>query len=105
MDNETKQKERNRLHKLYCERDKEFEAAKGKRTILTILGFTVFYFCVLYFTEAPTGWELIGALLVALIMAVFHFYINALIFTYLVDKGHDENEVLKQIEKKISELE
>lgn len=36
------------LNTLYHQRDEEFERAKGKRTLFTILGFAIFYFiCIL----------------------------------------------------------
>ena len=104
MENETKQKELNRLYELYYERDKKFESAKGKRTILTILGFTAFYFYVLYSIGEPTGWDVLWALVVALVMAGFHFFINASIFLWLFRKGQEESDNLKAIKQRIDEL-
>jgi hypothetical protein len=100
-----KEKERNRLTRLYWERDKEFESAKGKRTILTIIGFTIAYFLILYAVEKPSGFDIVLAFIVALVMAGFHFFINSFIFMYLFQKGHRETECLEAIKKKIIELE
>ena len=97
---------KNELWKLYNEKDKEFEKAKGKRTLVTILGFTIFYFIVLCWIEKPTSIAGIGAyLIVAVVSGGIHFWINALVFSYLCNKGRDESEVLKQIKKEMDEAE
>lgn len=98
--------DKNELWKLYHEKDKEFEKAKGKRTLVTILGFAIFYFVVLYWLWKPTDIKGIGeALIAALFFGGLHFLVNAAIFSHLCNKGRDESEVLKQIKKKIEEAE
>lgn len=98
--------DKNELLKLYWQRDKEFEAAKGKRTILTILLFAVGYFVVIYALTKPTDWKIIcGDLLASIFLAGIHFWINSCIFLYLFQKGREETEILERIRKEISELE
>lgn len=97
--------DKNELWKLYCKRDKEFEKAKGKRTIITILSFSVVYFIIFYLNGSPTGFDVVGDFLVAVIVAGIHFVINATVFGYLAQKGREETEILESIKKKLSELE
>ena len=105
MTPEQKDLERDRLYKLYWQRDKEFETAKLKRTIFTIIGFAVFYFIVLYQIGKPSGFDILWALISALVIAGFHFYINSFIFLYLFNKGRQESDRLAAIKKQFEELE
>lgn len=105
-DNETRKKERDRLIRLYYERDKEFESAKGKRMIITILAFSLLYFVV--FFQIGYIADVTDFLMTAVISIVFggiHFWVNALIFSRLFQKGKEEREALEYIERKIRELE
>ena len=97
--------DKNELWKLYYQKDKEFEAAKTKRSILTILGFAVFYFVVLYFIEKPTGLDILGNVIFALIIAGIHFFVNAIVFGHLTNKGRAESEALNAIKKQIDNIE
>jgi hypothetical protein len=97
--------DKNELWKLYCKKDKEFEKAKGKRTLVTILGFSIFYFMGFCVLEKPTDLEGIGALLlVSTFLGGIHVWINGSIFAYLCNKGRDESEVLKRIKKRMDEI-
>lgn len=100
-----KQEELNRLYKLYWGKDEQFEKAKGKRTIITILVFSIFYYWILYITDEPSGIEILYLVLPAVFMAGFHFIINATIFSHLSAKGREENETLDSIKKRIREIE
>ena len=98
--------DKNELWKLYYERDKEFEAAKGKRCILTISLFAVFYCVVLYVLGQPKDWGgIVWMLLISIILAGIHFWINVTIFSYLSMKGREEAEILERIKRQINELE
>lgn len=98
--------DKNELWKLYCQRDKEFEKAKGRRTLITIIGFAIFYFTALYSFGKPTDLKDFGAMLmVSLVFGGLHFWINAPIFVYLCNKGREESEVLKHIKKRMDEAE
>ena len=106
QDNEKKQEELNRLCRLLYERGKEFEKAKGKRAIITVLGFAVFYFwCFSALEGMPTGIDIVAAIVGAIFVAGFHVLINAGIFGYLHRKGSEESEALESIRKRIRELE
>ena len=94
-----------RLYRLYYQLDKEFESAKIKRTALTILGFAVVFFWILCQLMSPSGWDILIAVVFALIWSGIHFFVNACIFGPLASKGRDEGDRLRNIKKKISELE
>lgn len=96
--------ERDRLCRLYIERDKEFEAAKAKRNIITILGFSVFYFCLFYSLNGSFGWHILLFAVIALVFAYGHFWINLTIFGYLFRKGHEEAMRLESIRNQIKEI-
>ena len=101
----TNESERDRLCRLYTERHKEFEAAKTKRTVITILGFAVAYFLILFNLEHPEGFAIFGTAAVALVFSGIHFWINAIVFGYLSMKGREETEILDSIRRRIKELE
>ena len=98
--------DKNELLKLYYQKDKEFEAAKGKRTILTILLFAVGYFVIICVQTNPTNWkDICGNLLASIFIAGIHFWFNSIIFLKLFNKSNAENAALERIRKEISELE
>ena len=101
-----KKEEISSLYKLLYDKDREFEKAKGKRTLITLLGFTAFYFWII---TAIRGFELSIDLLIYLVIAIiiswFHFWVNGTIFGYLANKGRDEADALERIRKGIRELE
>lgn len=99
-----KKEELNRLYRLLQERDAEFEKAKGKRTIITILGFSIFYYWLFFNQGNPTGVELLLIIIPSIIVAGFHFFVNALVFVYLFNKSKTENEILDDIKKRIKDL-
>ena len=98
--------DKNELWKLYYERDKKFEAAKGKRAILTLLFFVVVYYALMWLLFGRPD-DLTGAvvgLLPAAFFAVVHCLVNATIFGNLALKGREETEILERIKKRIDEL-
>ena len=105
MDNkESTMAEINRLYRLYDQLDKQFEDAKMKRNILTILGFAVVFFWILCQRMTPSGWDILKVTVLALVWSGIHFFVNACIFGPLANKGRDEENRLKDIRKRISEL-
>ena len=104
-DIEKKQEELNRLHRLLCEKDQEFEKAKGKRTVVTILIFTAFYYWILWLLAKPSGAEFLTNLFVAAVFASIHFFANLTIFSQLCQKGREESEILDSIRNRIKETE
>lgn len=103
MDNEARQEELNRLYTLYQKKDREFENAKLKRSIITIIGYAVAIFAILNYS-APLGWGLIGEFFAALFLSGILFLINSLVFSYLVRKGNEEKENLCSIQHEIDAL-
>lgn len=106
------------LYQRLYEMDKEFEKAKGKRFIITMLAFTAFYFVITMMLPGNTDTKLvitaifsssipkiIAALLVSTVLAWFHFWINATIFGHLSTKSREERVILDGIRKQIKELE
>lgn len=105
MDDKTRQQEIDRLRRLYYEKDKEFEAAKRKRTLITWLGFAALFFCLFICSTDVYGMEILGVLGASLFLSAFYVLINVLIFGWLAGKGNDETQILASIEKRIRDLE
>lgn len=97
--------EKNELCKLLAEKEKEFEKAKTRRIIITILVFSAVYFLVLCYVDHPTGLEILGEALAAIFLGGLHFYVNSIVFSLLFQKSETENKVLEFLRKKISEIE
>lgn len=104
-----------RLYKLYYEKDNEYEKAKGKRTWLTVLGFTVFYLIVFYaiskkiieprFTNEGEALLLLAVLsVISFITSWIHYFVNAAIFGYISQKGRKEYEELQNIKRKVNAI-
>lgn len=116
-DKEKIQEEINRLYRQLHERDNEFEKAKGKRFIITMLVFTVVYFVILMigagFTDISSAIEaifskaiigILGILIASIMLAWFHFWANWSIFGQLSEMGRRERETLDAIRKRIEDL-
>jgi ABC-type polysaccharide/polyol phosphate export permease len=101
----TEQEKLNTLYQMLNEKEKDFERRKVKRTILTILGFAVFYFCLLFIIEEPSGWDIVLTIPSAVVIAGIHFWANGIIFGQLFQKSKDEADLLASIRKMIREIE
>lgn len=102
----TKKDELNRLHQLYLKRDREFERAQIQRLIITILGFSIFYFLLLWhIADTSTLKNVLWILFISVAIACFHVFINASIFGALSQKSMAENRRLEAIKTEISKLE
>lgn len=100
-----KQEELDRLYRLLQERDAESEKAKGKRTIITILGFSIFYYWLFVNLGEPTGIDLLFIIIPSIMIGAFHVFVNGSIFAYLCNKSMQENETINSIKKRIREIE
>ena len=113
-----KQEELNRLYRLLYERDKEFEKAKGRRTIITVLFLTAVYFVLIFsysffaaIAEIKSIFDIfstdiritLGILVVSFVLAWIHFIANLTIFGQLYNIGRAETETLERIKKQIEE--
>ena len=99
--------DKNELLKLYYQKDKEFEAAKGKRMILTLLFFVIVYYALMWilFGRPDDFITAILSLLPVTFFAAIHLLVNATIFGQLHMRSREETEILERIRKEISELE
>lgn len=99
-------KERDRLIRLYYERDREFESAKLKRMIITILFFSLLYFLILFqISDVSDKTDFVPLVFVSLVFGGIHFWVNLTIFSQLSLKGREEREILESIERRIKEIE
>lgn len=101
--------ERKELMRKIYEYDKMAEKNKLKRTLLTIL----FYAIVNIFIsigicnafDAAIDFEVVATMLItSIIFAGISFWVNATIFSQLISKGREENEIIKSMEKRLAEL-
>ncbi len=86
------------------ETEKKIEHAKLKRNTISILCFSVVYFVIFYVQRRPEGWDVLGEVLAAVVIAGMHFLVNALVFTHLVHIGDSETQQLDRLKEKLSEL-
>lgn len=93
------------LYKLLHEREKQIEAAKTKRAVITTAAFTLVYFLLFCLEEKPTGWDVVGNIVSALFLAGLHIGINAIVFEQLFRISEAERKEIEAIRKRISELE
>lgn len=97
------------LYKLYHDRDDEFQKAKLKRMIFTLLFFTVAYFVILIWITKQfweLNWGIIAIIFISsIVLSWIHFWVNATVFGQLANKGRDETEILERIKEDIRELE
>lgn len=95
---------KNELYRLISEKDAQFEKAKERRTIKTILAFAVVFFLILCKFENPSGIEFVWTAVLSIIFAAIHFFVNALIFSHLVLQGEAERKYLEELRRQLSEL-
>lgn len=94
---------KNELWKLYCQKEKEFERAKEKRAIKTTLFFAAVFFALLCYSERPTGFDIVVALLASVIFAGFYVMVNVAIFAQLSEASESEKRILEDIKRKMDE--
>lgn len=104
-DKKQKQEELKYLYKLYHDRDEEFEKAKGRRMLITFLGFSAFYAWLMWNILEPRGWDILWNLFLGAFMGGIHVFVNLCIFGPLCAKGMEESDRLRSIKKQIEELE
>lgn len=97
---------KNELWKIYCEKEKEFQGAKEKRTTYTILAFAVAYFLLFGIVGKPDDLvDCAGMFLAAIVLSLIHFVVNATIFGQLFEASEGERKVLENIKKRMGETE
>lgn len=113
LDNDERKRERDRLIRLYYELDDQYQRAKGRRTLITILAFSLFYLIIFFsFGEEihlkdiiDNFWNFVSMVFCSLVLGGIHFWANLTIFSQIIYKSREENEHLKYIENRIRELE
>lgn len=90
---------------LLQEKEKQLEKAKTKRIAKTLAGFTIAYYVTLYLVDKPSGLALLGNILVSLVIAGIHVWINASIFGQLALISEEESKMLNDLRKRLSEME
>lgn len=91
------------LYQLLVTKEAQFEKAKERRAIKTIVAFAVIFFLLLCWVEEPTGIEFIWAAVLAVVMAGVYFVVNAAVFGWLSLKSESERKYLEQLRKQLSE--
>ena len=95
--------DRTALLKEICATEKRFEKAKQKRNLITITGFAIAIFLLIWITERPTGVALFGELAAAFVLAGLHFVINGAVFGALFQRSEAERKELERLRNKLAE--
>ena len=91
------------LYKLLAAREAQFEKAKIRRAIKTILAFAVVFFLLLCLDEKPSGIEFVWTAVVSVVIAGVYFIVNATVFGWLSMKSETERKILEDLRKQLSE--
>lgn len=107
---EEKQKEIKRLSDAYHGRVEKFKKENRTRWILTFVGFAfafLFVICLLFYRRLEdANIETIGIILIlSLVCAAFHMFVNISIFGWLIQKIIAEDRSLDDIKKHIRAIE
>ena len=96
--------DKNELWELLRQEEKRIEKARNRRGIKATLGFSVWYFIVLYWTGEASGFlDMLGNAFFALILGFFHLIINSAIFYQIDEKVAAENKYLEELKKKLNQ--
>ncbi len=95
--------DKNELYKLLVVKEAQFEKAKERRAIKTILAFAIGFFLILCLVEEPSGIEFVWTAVTAVIMAGFHVVVNAAVFGWLSLQSETERKILEDLRKQLSE--
>lgn len=96
--------DKNELWKLLRNEEKRIEKARNRRGLKATLGFSVWYFVLLYWTRKPAGFfDMIATTVIALILGFFHLVINGIIFSQINDIVATENKHLEDLRKKLNQ--
>ena len=91
------------LERFIWQEEKRIEKARNRRGIKATLGFSVWYFIVLYWAWAPSGFfDMLGNAVIALILGFFHLLINSAIFYQIDEIVAAENKYLEELRNKLN---
>ncbi len=91
------------LHKLLVVKEAQFEKAKSKRAIKTVLAFAIVFFLVLCWVESPSGIEFLWTAVSAVVISGIYFVVNAAVFGWLSLQSEAERRYLENLRKQLSE--
>ena len=95
----------NEYYNLLRATEAKVEKARNKRTIKTILFFSAIYFVAFYLLDKPDGLDILWSCLGSVVIGGLHFFVNAFVFSTLINKSESENKSVEQIKNRIKELE
>ena len=91
------------LYRLLVEKEAQFEKAKERRAIKTVLAFAIVFFLILCWVESPSGIEFVWTAISAVVMAGVYFVVNAAVFGWLSLQSESERRYLEDLRKQLSE--
>ena len=91
------------LYRLLAVKEAQFEKAKQRRAIKTVLAFAIVFFLILCWVETPSGIEFLYAAISAVVMAGIYVVVNAAVFGWLAMQSESERRYLDDLRKKLSE--
>ena len=93
--------DKNELYRMLVEKEAQFEKAKERRAIKTVLSFAIVFFLILCWVETPSGIEFVWAAILAVIMAGIYVIVNAAVFGWLALQSESERKYLEQLKKQL----
>ena len=91
------------LYRLLVEKEAQFEKAKERRAIRTVLAFAIVFFLILCWIESPSGIEFIWTAILAVVIAGIYVVVNAAVFGWLSLQSESERRYLEDLKKQLSE--
>lgn len=91
------------LYKQLVVKEAQFEKAKERRAIKTILAFAIVFFLLLCWVEEPSGIEFLWTAVLAVVVAGIYFVVNAAVFGWLSLQSESERRYLENLRKQLSD--
>lgn len=95
--------DKNEMYKLLVVKEEQFEKAKQKRAIKTVLAFAIVFFLILCWVESPAGIEFLWTAILSVVVAGIYFVVNSAIFGWLSLQSESERRYLEDLRKQLSE--
>lgn len=81
-------------------KEKLSEKNKTKRALILILIVSITTFCILMIRNKTTGIEILWTMLGSFLFGILYFYINSIIFSYLISKSEKEKNEINGLRNK-----
>lgn len=100
--------DRNELYRLIQQKEKEYDRAKLKRFVLTVLGYGV-AFCAIILLQTSDdisvfSLEIMGAYLEGVIIAGVFVFFSIPVFSWLFERSATEKKTLKDLEEQLNDM-